>query len=566
MDKKRVGFSSSLGGLFILTGLLLTACGADVSTVGLSTTTTPAATTAAATPAATTAAATPVATTAAAAPPANTAAVATAPATTVAPATPTPEVVPTATPLPAVTTAPAPTTSAPVSSAFIFYLKDGSLWTAKADGSDKQKLADNVYANTVKVSANQAVFYQIVKSGGTSILQVKVIRLDNGGKVEGIVDNRANETLADQGGILEYQGRAELAISPDGSQVVYTKVNNSAPVFEGLRGNQHPTELWLANLDPKNPAPKRLAPNDKDFMARPTWSTDGNRIAFVRTNNFGTGAGYPTELWSVFKDGSRLSYLTGPDVAKIGSRKIQAFPAFNFKWVGPLALTYQASNQITASIMLHDLSQNNDTSRVLAADADYNAFYCPQVRRYVFTRIDPEVFKQVPGVYSVDVDKPGTPDAAPLDEKGTAIFGCQNDTVLYRDAAGQFYAQHINADGSPNGAKVKLGFANGDKNFTRAAMSPGGRYIALGVEDNAKKTSTVSLYRSDGVNILVAGGNLSFSLTTMSWAGEQTLTLEGTASANQTNILAVVNLAASNPSVKQLDSSTGFVLLAGMDR
>jgi Tol biopolymer transport system component len=343
--------------------------------------------------------------------------------------------------------------------------------------------------------------------------------------------------------------------------VAYTKINNAAPAFEGLRAKEHPTELWLANLDPKNPAPKRLAPNDKDFMANPAWSTDGNRIAFVRTSSFGTGAGFPTEVWSVFKDGSRLSYLTGPDVAKVGDRTIKAYPAFNLNWVGPLALAYEASTQLTGSIMLHDLSQNSDTSYVLAAEADYNSVYCPQIRRYVYTRVDTKEYKQLPGLYSVGVDKPGTATAVLLDEKGTATFGCENDTLLYKDSTGQLYVQRLNADGSANGAKVKIGFPNDEKSFIRADISPGGKYVTIEAQDNGGKVKNLGLYRADGVNVLLGSANLNFSVRDIRWPGEQILVLEGARAGNESGVLASINLTAPNPSVKLIEDISNYINL-----
>jgi hypothetical protein len=470
--------------------------------------------------------------------------------------------VPTVTPLPIISSSGA----APL----IFYTKNAQLWSAQPDGSAKQLLADNLsdklYSSALRAGQNQVVFFQDVQSGANTILQLKLLRLTASGKQETTLDNWVNELVNSPYVGTYYQGRSEMAISPDGTQVVYTKVNPAAPAFEAGHGLEHPTELWLANLDLQNPAPKRLVPNDKDFIINPTWSSDGNRIAFLRTNNFGTGAGFPTALWSVYKDGTRLTYLTGPDLGKLGELTYRASPANNLTWVGPMALAYQASNQVTDSIWLHDLSQNSDFSRPLALDAAWNAVYCPAARRFVYSRIGPQ--SELPGILSVEVDKPGAantlpPPAVTLDAKGTAVTACQDNNVLYQDAQGQIYLQQLGADGQAVGAKLKLGAPYGDKTYLHAAFSPDGRFIAIYNLDFNKYTTTLNLFRPDGTNIPLTDGNLNFAIGTLSWVDAQTLVIDGgrNESSEWVYFLVTVNLGVSNPTVKQLDSGKSITLI-----
>ncbi len=574
MNKQKVGYFYSLAGLFLILGLTLTACGADTASTASTTTAPVVATTVAATTAAipniapTLAATTQAATTAAAIPTATparaTLAVSgtTAAVETTAPAATT-----------AVTTTSAPATVATSTSTepLIFYLKDNALWVARTDGSEKRVLAENV-ALGLRAGENQVVYFQEVKSGADTVVQLKLLRLNSGATVDATLDSKVFVSIPaaqrDQTSGLygvSLQRLAYAALSPDGTQVVYTKVNPTASLFETIGGKLHPTELWVANLDPQNPVVRKLAPNDKDFAFRPTWSTDGNRVAFLRTNNFGTGAGFLTALWSVYKDGTKLAFLTGPDLTK-DEPKYKAAPAFNLLWVGPQALSYQATNQVTNTLWLHDLTQTSDFSRLLAPDTSRDSVFCPQLRRYVYVKQNQQGESQ--GVYSVEVDKAGAAPVA-LDPAALQAYSCEGDTVLYRDGQGQINVQRLNAAGAAAGSKVKIGSGpigdtkNSFANNPSAAFSPGGKFIAVQLQDFSKATSSFFFYRADGIFILLPGTELKGNSSSFSWLNEQRVALLGDGGQGQPIQLSTVDFGAATPTVKPVDTAkTGLALFS----
>ncbi len=565
MERKKVKRVSFLAGLMLVSGLMLSACGDSAATNPPA----PAATTAASTTAVTTAATTSAAATSAAV--TTVAALPTAtpiPATTLI-STPTRAVaglpdlvpgststaVPTAAPTTAAATSAPATTSAGGNSFWVFYLRGRTLAITKPDGSERQALAENVY-RAVQAGDNQAVYLQESGSGAAATLQLKWVRFANGAKSEAVLDSQINQqNSTDPGANAIYSGRVGLALSPDNSQIAYIKTNPAGPGIEtNLAGSkQRPTEIWVANLDPQNPAPKRLVPNDKDFVYAPAWSTDGNRIAFMRTNGFGTGAGFPTALWSVYKDGTRLAYLTGPELAKIGDRTLRASPATNLLWVGPQVLTYQAFNQISASLMLHDLGQSKDTSQVLDPDADISAAFCSSARRFVYTRIN----LQGPtlGLFSVEVDKPGNAPTT-LDEKAEVVFGCRGDTVLYADNTRQVYLQKL------DGPKVKIGFAAAANSRVKASLSPNGKSIVIVTEDPAKNLRNASLFRADGLSVLMGGAALDSNIYQLDWLNDQVVALTGSKATSPGNTsVSVINVEAPNPMVKSLDDIGGVTII-----
>lgn len=472
------------------------------------------------------------------------------------------------------TAAPVATVVGPIStSAFnaapVFYFKESGLWLTRTDGTGQQLLAPNVFSYA-GAGINRLVYFQQVTAGSETVLQLKMLLIGGLTPQETILDNRAFLALsqAEQGqnGGLYGSNRVvgDLVISPDGTQVVYLKANLSGPTFSTIGGaKERPTELWLANLDPQNPAPRRLVANDKDFIFNPLWSSDGNRIAFLRTDNFGTGAGYSTPLWSVFKDGTRLAFLTGPEIGKVAGRSYRAGPANNLRWVGPLALAFQAFDGVTGNTLwLHDLSIASDFPRPLTLEAITSAAFCPGPRRYVYLKQNVQSGAGA-GVFSVEVDRPGAsgapPPAAPVDPAATQLFGCEDNAVLYADAQGQSYLQRLNTDGSANGPKVKIGDpvgATSTRNQVSASLSPGASYVAIEQAGSTAETRRLALFRADGIALGLNDASLRPGSFNIRWLNEQLVAIVNIGlSQSQAAQLSVADVSQPRPILKLLDSS-----------
>ncbi len=368
-------------------------------------------------------------------------------------------------------------------SGVIFYLKDNALMVNVTGEKAPRQVADKVFSYA-QAGAGRVVFLQQSGGGTTRTMQLKMTGLNNGQLQESVLDTRLFETLpAGQqtdrpSGLygVDTRSMGEIAVSPDGSQVAYTKANLSGPTFEGMSTNEKPTELWLANLDPANPSPKRLAPNDKDYIAQPLWSPDGNRIAFIRTTAFGTGAGYATALWSVYKDGSRLAFLTGPDLGEVGGEAFSAHPAFNLRWVNPHTLTFQANNQADFPIFLHDLSLGRDFPVALATDAAPGAVYCDGIQRFIYLKTDDGGQTQ-PGAFSVGLTNPAN-QTGTVDKEAAELYGCEGNNLLYLTAKNQVVLARLNSNGTAAASK-SLAIDQGPDVQVLAKLAPGGKLAAV---------------------------------------------------------------------------------------
>lgn len=434
----------------------------------------------------------------------------------------------------------AASTGAVLGGNLIYFLNDTTLKVVRSDGSGLASLANNVVR--FRALGNNNLVYLQESSPGS--LQLKY-RKDN---QESVLDPQVfaifpgaatQKTLSfgtDSRVLID-----SMALSPDGRQLAYIKANLNV-IFDALLGKEHPTELWLVNLDLQNPAPRVLAPNDKDYIFRPVWSADGNRIAFGRTSNFGTGAGYSVALWSVYKDGTRLSFLTGPDLGTVNGKNQRASIIHDLRWLSPLSIAFETSSP-TPSLWIHDLSLGNDFPRPLGLDIYFSgAHYCSQLRRYFFTRAIPGGNYTPSGLVSVSIDKADPKDySLPVqvvfEQSGQEVFECSEDTVLYRDAQDQLILRKFNPDGTAADSGVKLGAPSDqrmDINF-----SPDHRYILVAIPAKNAPTTLLSIFKRDGTPI--ASQTINSSIASLRWETNQTLSLVTSSATNSQLYLAEVS-------------------------
>jgi hypothetical protein len=419
-----------------------------------------------------------------------------------------------------------PPTSQPAStpqnaSSVIFYLKDGALMVNVPGEKASRQVAAKVYSY-LQDGKSRVVFLQQTGDEPDQTIQLLLGSLANGQLQVNKLDTGLFKTLPTEqqndrpAGLYGVDTRAmgEMAISPDGSQVVYTKANLSGPTFDGMSSQEKPTELWLANLDPTSPAPKQLVPNEKDYIAQPLWSPDGKRIAFIRTTAFGTGAGYATALWSVYKDGSRLAFLTGPDLGKIDGEAFSAHPAFNLRWVGPQVLAFQATNQAEFPIFLHDLSLGRDFPVAIATEAAPNAVFCEGIGRYIYLKSNPDGGPQ-PGAFSVGITNPAN-QTGTVDKDAVELYGCEGNNLLYRTTKNQVVLARLNSNGTVVVSKG-LAIEQGSDIQVQAKLAPGGKLAAV----QAGKITRV--LADSGQVTELKSGSLKYETLLLEWVTDKAL-------------------------------------------
>ena len=416
----------------------------------------------------------------------------------------------------AITAGPSPTTLPGSGSNLLYYLKDGSLMVNVPGEKESRQVAPKAFSYT-QDGKGRAIYLEQASDGTVNLKLASFA----GGKLQAAtLDTRLFVALpSDQqndrpGGIygLDTRAMGELALSPDGSQVVYTKANMSGPTFDGMFTSEKPTELWLANLDPAKPAPRQLVPNDKDYIARPLWSPDGNRVAFIRTTGFGTGAGYSTALWSVYKDGSRLAFLTGPDLGKVNGVAFSAAPAYNLRWVGPQLLAFQATNQASFPIFLHDLSLGQDFPTPLVTDSAPEAVYCDGIERYIYLKFDPTT-GPLRGAYSVGLTNPAS-QGGTVDKDALELYDCAGNILLYRNNKGQVIMAHLSLDGKISDSK-SLTLDKPNDTQVRAKLAPGGKLAAV----QAGKITRV--LAENGQVTELKSGAFKYETLTLDWVSDK---------------------------------------------
>jgi hypothetical protein len=282
-------------------------------------------------------------------------------------------------------------------------------------------------------------------------------------------------------------------------------------------------------------------------------------VLFIRTTVFGTGAGYPSALWSVYKDGSRLAFLTGPDLGTISGVKYSAFPAANLRWISPTSVAFQSYKELAFIQWVHDLTIGSDFPRPIAMDiSSSESKFCDSARRFVYVKQGAD-FDIGDGLYSVESDNPSAngqlPTATLLDANGGKVYDCVAGNILYTDKLGQLNLQKISPDGKATGAKISLGNPiDLKKNRIEARFAPDGKLVVVYSADKTVAPNVIYLYREDGTAVGLSGSAGGINPFIVEWLDEKTLAVIGSDSSNTSRLL-IVDLNSGVPAIKTVDNS-----------
>ncbi len=153
--------------------------------------------------------------------------------------------------------------------ALLFYVpadKGGEIWKAQDDGSDLKQLSfteDNVFEFSPDRTGEWIVFNNQNASGGRDLWLV-----DRDGE--------------DQHSLLDCSLDLcnEPAWSIDGKTIAYSRV-----IYQGTTGGYQPPQIWI--LDLKSGETKTLYESDSVSGHSPSFSPDGEKLAFYDTSNNG---------------------------------------------------------------------------------------------------------------------------------------------------------------------------------------------------------------------------------------------------------------------------------------
>jgi Tol biopolymer transport system component len=154
----------------------------------------------------------------------------------------------------------------------IVYIRDGNVWTAKANGNDPRKLTTTGDCSAPRWSPD-----------GTKIMYIQC-----GHGTAYVGDVWVTDTNGNNGKKLTTSGDCtEASWSPDGTTILYRReLWDSGKTLEETTQEDTPyTQLWCYDLSSRSA--RRLLPDRNPCS--PSWSPDGKWIAFLRsteTNSF----------------------------------------------------------------------------------------------------------------------------------------------------------------------------------------------------------------------------------------------------------------------------------------
>jgi Tol biopolymer transport system component len=164
------------------------------------------------------------------------------------------------------------------------------LFVMDADGSNLIRLTNDVHVETDLAWSPDG--RRIAFGSGDSNREIYVVNVD-GSDLLNITNNPEHDE--------------EPAWSPDGSRIAFMSWRNEPSLLDCFPAGNCNTEIYVMNADGSNPINLTNSPGEDAY---PTWSPDGNRIAFASIRDG------DQEIYVMNVDGSsqiRLTTRRGPD-------------------------------------------------------------------------------------------------------------------------------------------------------------------------------------------------------------------------------------------------------------
>ena len=165
--------------------------------------------------------------------------------------------------------------------------------------------------------------------------------------------------------------------SPDGQRIAFARTNSFGPgsIIPGSNGEDSTDwDIWVIDADGSNLVQLTQGPRDDTL---PAWSPDGHRIAYTSKEDTDTIFGY--EIWVMEADGSNLVQLT-PDYAEADSVSASR-PAWS---PDGRRIAYDSNLNGSADIWVMDANGDNPVNLTANPESEFSPSWSPDGQRIAY--------------------------------------------------------------------------------------------------------------------------------------------------------------------------------------